>query len=131
MERTLAIIVFVLLLVGLGHMYYNNSLKEGMDGIAPKQCGAPLDGDDYASLKKKIHNHIDRKHPERARAMKKAEHMIHTYSKAIDLYYKYDGDRRKTLSKGREIGLFNKGQMGVNEFKFIRSLAKSLEARVQ
>ena len=137
MERTLAIILFVLLLVGLGHMYHNSSLKEGARGVlSTPQCGHALDGN-YREIKSKILRHIKNKEtngdisPQEARAMKKAEHMIHTYSRAIDLYYQNNGDKHNTISAGRNLDppLFNQGPMGSNEFKFIKKLAKSLEAR--
>ena len=126
MERTLAIILFVLLLVGLGHIYHNSSLKEGARG--ERGC-RPLDRDlkyrNYSALKEKILLHIagevkaGNMTRDQAQAHKSAENMIHVYKQALqDL-------RNRRPNSAR----FNQGTMGNRERDFIQKLANSLNAR--
>ena len=143
MKRTLAIILFVLLLVGLGHIYHNNSLKEGVsDQTAFNEDCMPLDVEyqgRYNELRDKIHLRIDRMVNNQknnftaadGRAAKAEEHMMHIYKKGIEAVKKA---RRQGMTSAADIRnsspLFNDGLMGIKEVTFIMRLIDSIESRI-
>ena len=141
MERTLVIILFVVLLVGLGHIYHNSSLKEGAEVLVTSkpQCGGTVPGRDYASIHAKIKTYLDNQvkkgkmNKGQRKAHLAAEHMIHIYDRALNKYITMrDNGRTKTqIYAGlMDAGLINPYHMGHKELKFIESLAQSLDVRV-